>query len=366
MHDISTNHPIPEAAVATESKRPVSIIGHLDALETARLVRTHGRLRPEKTDRVVIPACNEEVGIEVTLRYLIDVAGFEPEQIIVLVNNCQDKTETVARQFIGVQVFEQRFVLSNVYGTLERFGFNDLSQINGKGGALFAASLVLNWLGEKQNPRLSGGTRVFFLDADITNIGDIKPIHHLLWGWKQFPHVRMVKLAAQGRSNEGIHATLAIPGNPFADLGCFQWPLCGQMSVLWGDLKQMRLTTGYSVEIAMMADLLKRHRANAALNHRELFAEVGFGMTLCDKWNNEGVHVRMYRNIDALIHALWINHGGASTSELSLSAVIEFNQYARNACQPFWVPSPETRPTQQNKQEVKPLDAILPSVAECL
>lgn len=306
-------------------------------------------MRPMSSDLVVIPARNERGNIQHTIHYLLSI-GFAPTQILVLINNTTDNTREEAQSIQGVGVRCQDEVLDqhNVYQTVEKMKL-PRHMLKGKGTAMFAASLVLSEMDRDEDDR------ILFLDADITNVSSVDPIRHLLLGWKRHQEARLIKLAAHGRNNEGMHAYFGIPDNPFANLGCLQWPLCGQMSLRWKDLRTMRLTTGYSVEVAMMVDLLMKYGPH-------VLAEVAISKVLHDKQNDDGVHVRMYRTIVALLHALWMREG-RSTGQLSHEEVAAFNHEQSISNASFWVPQPPG--VGANKKEAHPLDCVLPTVAEC-
>jgi len=336
----------------------------LDTAQTPRLLHHVSRadvqclgtaVQPLATDRVVVPARNEAETIRHVLAYLLS-SGFNPKQITVLVNNSSDDTEVVARKQPDVRVVTQHeaFTSHGVYAMRERYALPRV--IAGKGAALLAALLDLR---DRRDP--ADNARVFFVDADIKNGALVDPIGRLLTGWNEAPNARMIKLASQSRNNEGIHAYLGIPHNPFAPLGCLQWPLCGQMSIRWGDAKRMHLTTGYSVEVAMMLDLLAEYGSRD--QSHPVFAEVELDTPLCDKPNSDQTHVLMYRNIMALLHALW-GHNVTATRGLNASSIHSLNSRmgAANST-PFWVPSqPGSGP---NTKELPRLDLFLPSVAEC-
>ncbi len=283
----------------------------------------------------------------------MDIVGLKPEQILVLINNTTDGTESAVRAVSSRVLIETQSSVIEKNRTHEAIHAYAIprQKIIGKGAAMFAASLVLKAM------HRDDADRIFFLDADITNVAAVDPIRHIMLGWKEHPETGLVKLAAQGRNNEGFHAFFGIPGNPFVDLGCLQWPLCGQMSVRWGDLRAMRLTNGYSVEVAMMVNLL-RHYDFAG--QPPVLTEVEIGEVLRDKRNDDGVHVRMYRNIMALLHDLWLR-GGRSPQELTASEVADFNQWQNK--HGYWVPQPNGQGA--NKKEHHSLDVILPNMAEC-
>lgn len=251
------------------------------------------------TDRIVIPAKHEGANIGTTLGYLLSM-GFEPEQIIVLVNGSSEidgKPDDTAEKALAVnpciRVYHQNELLNApIVGTdivshlQSEFGIMP-ERLHGKGTAMFAATLALH------AAHTPDGARIIFLDTDIQNASTVDPVGRLLIGAELFPDtVRMVKLASLGRDNAGIHAFLSTLHDPHSMIGALRWPLCGQVVVRWCDLKCMRLASGYAVEMAMMMDLIARADGNP-----RVFGEVEIGAPLLDKKNSDRVHVRMYSEI---------------------------------------------------------------------
>ncbi len=317
---------------------------HLTFAEATALV---GKIL--STDRVVIPARNEAGSIGSTIGHLLQT-GFAPEQIIIIVNHSTDKTAEIALMF-GVTVRDQEAILDlEIVAQLEKEYGVDPLRLRGKGTAMFAACLEL------ERAATPDDARIFFLDADITNLDEVSPIPLLLAGWESWNgDVRIVKLASLGRNNEGILASLGLPRMPYMGIGALQWPLCGQMSLRWKDLRRMRGATRYAIEMAMLMDLLEREDTPA------VFGEVELGTVLHDKKNNDHDHTVMYRGILAYITQLLGLGGWRELHTLTPQQVAEMNQESGKP-HPFWAPAKVG--TGVSTFQAFPLDAILPSVAE--
>lgn len=316
-----------------------------------------GVIRP--TDRVVIPAKHEGKTIARTLEYLLRL-GFRPGQILVLVNGSSqidgqpddtaDKAKAVSS---ALQVYHQSDLLGIRSGSSdlltrlqETYGIQP-DRLHGKGTAMFAACLALHCASTPND------ARIIFLDADIMNSFEVDPVGRLLIGADRFPStVKMVKLSSLGRDNAGIHAFLSTLEGLHAAIGALRWPLCGQVVVRWGDLKQMRLASGYAVEMAMMMDLIARTESP------EVFGEVEIGTELIDKRNTDRVHTRMYSQI--MLFAGRVHACMRGLPFLSLERMREMNE-----CPPLpiWVPVTE-HGQGPNQLELRYPDALFPSVAE--
>ncbi len=301
------------------------------------------------SDRVVIPARNEAESIGSTIGYLMQ-AGFSPEQIIIMVNHSTDKTAEIAAVF-GVTVLHQDVILSaEIVLRLDTEYGIDRSRLKGKGTAMFAACLEL---ARVQTP---DDARIFFLDADITNLGEVSPIPLLLAGWEAWNgDIKIIKLASLGRNNEGIIAFLGLPRVPYAGIGALQWPLCGQMSLRWRDLKRMRGATRYAIEMAILMDLLERNETPA------VFGEVELHAVLRDKKNNDHDHSVMYRGILAFMAQLLQTGGWKPLHTMQVQQIKDLNKKS-GVDHPFWAP-----PKSGNGAAMfgaYPLDAILPSIQE--
>lgn len=317
-------------------------------LTFAEAAEKKGKVLP--TDRVVIPARNEAGSIGSTIGYLMQ-AGFGPAQILIMVNHTVDNTAEVAAKF-GVCVSELDSVLTpEVTARLEsEFGVTH-ARLKGKGTAMFAAGLEL------ERVKTSPEARIFFLDADITNLDEVSPIGLLLAGWESWNgDIRMIKLASQGRNNEGILAFLGLPRTPYVGIGALQWPLCGQMSLRQHDWRLMRGATGYSIEMAMLMDLLERNGTPS------VFGEVALGATLRDKKNTDHVHTIMYRSIFAYVTQLLQTGGWKKLHCLDNKQITELNHDSGQP-HPFWVPQKLGNGV-ATFESAFGLDAILPSVAE--
>ncbi len=312
-----------------------------------------GRVKP--TDIVVVPARDEGPLIGAMGGYL-QQAGFGPNQIIIMVNDSAEcavnnRTEAAARG-TGARVFIMDEVLTpEVVQRLEQEYGVERSRLKGKGTAMFAACLEL------EKMKLPSEARIFFLDADITNLGEVSPIQLLLAGWVNWNgNVRMVKLASLGRNNEGILAFLGLPGMPYTGLGALQWPLCGQVTVRWGDLRRMRGATKFAIEMAMLIDLIERHGTPSMLG------EVELGVVLNDKKNDDHTHTAMYRGILAFISQLLQAGGWKQLHSMPAKQVAELNRRSAPSF-PFWVP-PKKGDCGASSFEAHPLDAILPSIED--
>ncbi len=310
------------------------------------------------TDRVVIPAKHEGKNVVPTLSYLRDL-GFRPSQLIVLVNGSSEVDgvpDDTAERALSVQhqivVLHQSALLSSaakpkLLETLERsYGIKE-ERLHGKGTAMFAACLALHEQG------LPDDARIFFLDADIGNIFDIDPVGRLLYGADQFPSsVRRVQLASLGRDNAGIHAFLASIGGTHSLIGALRWPLCGQVIVHWGDLKHMRLASGYAVEMAMMMDLIERRVSP------DVFGEVEINKPLLDKRNSDRVHTRMYTEI--MVFASGVHSTGRGLTSLTRKQIRALNRRMETK---LWVPVLQMGDG-PNCLERRYPDLVFPSITE--
>lgn len=317
---------------------------HLTFAEAAALT---GKILP--TDRVVIPARNEAGSIGSTIGHLLQT-GFTAGQIIIMVNHSTDKTAEIAAMF-AVTVLDQATILTTeIITRLEKEYGIEAIRLRGKGAAMFAACLELERAGTPDD------ARIFFLDADITNLDEVSPIPLLLAGWESWNgDVRIVKLASLGRNNEGILASLGLPRMPYMGIGALQWPLCGQMSLRWKDLRRMRGATRYAIEMAMLMDILEREDTPA------VFGEVELGTVLHDKKNNDHDHTVMYRGILAYITQLLQVGGWWKLHAISAEQVAMLNRESGKP-HPFWAPAKSGAGV--STFQAFPLDAILPAVAE--
>lgn len=314
----------------------------------------------QPTDRVVIPAKHEGKTIARTLEYLLRL-GFEPDQILVLVNGASQidgQPDDTAGKAMSVssdlQVYHQSQLFLDTHvgdSTLmnwlqTKYGIQS-RRLHGKGTAMFAACLALHSAGTPDD------ARIIFLDADIMNSFEVDPVGRLLIGADRFPPtVKMVKLASLGRDNAGIHAFLSTLEGLHAAIGALRWPLCGQVVVRWEDLKQMRLASGYAVEMAMMMDLIARAESPS------VFGEVEIGTELIDKRNTDRVHTRMYSQI--MLFA-----GRVHACLCGLPTLPKARMFDLNQCEPLplWVPVTEHEQG-PNQLESRYPDALFPSVAE--
>lgn len=326
-------------------------VKHLPAaqLQEGRLMRAD----PRRSDRIVIPARNEEEHIGATLGYLIGTIGYTANQIMVVINGTTDNTEDAVKRVAPDVVIvhqEQYLGRSGVRDKLQSVYGVDPSRLHGKGTAVFVACLALE---EAKTPE---DAWVFFLDADIRNLAEVDPIGHLLGCRKVHgDEVRHIKLASQGRNNEGILAYLAQPGNPYASIGALMWPLCGQLATRWSDLRNVRGATGYAIEMAICMYIIERY--GSAVH----FGEVGISVTLRDRANTDRSHTLMYTKIEAYVDRL--KRGGIwrPLCRKTAQEMVELNKGATHSC--FVPAEPGCGP---NRFEEIPLDAYLPSAAEFL
>lgn len=343
---------------------PPTVIGvhHFSDSEIQRLIEKGykgGVIR--EGDRIVIPAKHEAENIGNTLGYLLSM-GILPSQIVVLVNGptlvngMPDETADRARAVNpDLQVLHQNDILkrtiinrTSVLDHLEREYRTSPERLRGKGMAFFAAMLALHEAGTDDE------ARIFFLDADIRNPSQADPIGRLLIGADQFPPiVRMVKLALLGRDNAGIQAHLNSLENLFSAIAALRWPLCGQVMVRWGDLKHMRLASGYAVEMAMMMDLIARHGTP------EIFGEVELGAPVSDKHNDDRTHVLMYTEIMEFIDAV-LRRDARGLHYLTRDQMREMN--VRDPMR-IWTPARQAGEG-SNTLKTRLPDLILPSIAE--
>lgn len=322
-------------------------IRRLTAADVQDMIRQPGGIRVPKNAHVVIPAKNAEAELGRTLRYLTRM-GFARTQVHVIVNGSTDDTEGVARRSGRATVHLQDELIDGENGLMEivegRFGIGR-SRLKGKGTAIFAGMLALSKLEPPDD------APIIFLDADISNVDVVWPVHHLLAGWHAWSDdpPSIIKLASQGRDNAGIMAFLNAMN--LHAMASFEWPLCGQIIVPWGVLSKMRLTTGYCVETAMMIDCHSRQGDDA-----NPFGEVCLGTPLRDSANPETKDVAMFFQIMLYLQAVQ----GQRTHEIEPGHVRTINR--RTSAQAR-LPSmrPGAHPTRLTDV---PLDAILPSLQE--
>lgn len=331
----------------------VAHLRHQEADQEAEGVE--GRERVKIDDYVVIPAKHEGDTIARTLIYLLVDLGFQPAQIIVLVNGAghvdgkPDETAVKALEVNGeIRVWHQCYLLENLEtALLTRYGIEP-GRLHGKGTAMFSACLAL------RRERLSDTARVFFLDADLQNLNEVKPIERLLVGSHHFPDAQLIKLASLNRDNAGIHAFLATLGRPYGAIGALRWPLCGQVMVRWGQLKRMRLAGGYAVEMAMAMDVIERSDGDPSV-----FAEVEIGTPLIDKRNSDQVHTRMYYEIMETMNR--VIRTGTPLHALTDDQIVNVNGIER--IPHLWVPVVQ-QGDGPNVLEARYPDAIFPSIEE--
>jgi hypothetical protein len=307
------------------------------------------------TDRVVIPAKHEGATIVRTLEYLLRL-GFQPHQILVLVNGATEvggKPDDTAEKALSVspdlQVIHQNSLLDvTLVMRLSRKWSIISERLHGKGTAMFAAAIALHHAGTPDD------ARIFFLDADILNSFEVDPIGRLLVGAEFFPPtVKMVKLASLGRDNAGIHAFLSTLSATHMPIGALRWPLCGQVVVCWADLKQMRLASGYAVEMAMMMDLIARAHGDP-----RVFGEVEIGTKLFDKKNDDHTHTMMYSAI--MRFAGRVHRYSRGLPFLTHEQMRGINQMK---AEPLWVPVRESGQGPNQLKRRYP-DCVFPSIIE--
>lgn len=332
-----------------EETHAVTPARRLESTAVQHLKRMPGGVPIPPNAHVIIPAKNVARGLPRTLAYLAKL-GFPAQRVHVIVNGSTDDTLGAARRDGRGTVHIQDEVLTGSTAVMamveDRFHVNP-SRLHGKGVAMFAGTIVLAQLD------LPDDTPVVFLDGDISNIDSVDPVGHLFAGWSHWSADRpdIIKLASQGRQNEGIIAMLNT--TTFSGIACLEWPLCGQVIVPWGVLKKMRLTTTYSVEMAMLMHIWARPQSERP------FAEVGLSAPLRDDPNPDGVHVRMYTRIIALIRALELTNFGRSP--LSAEEIRTINLGKALSC---FVPAPHGEGPPRH-EELLP-DAVLPCIDELL
>jgi hypothetical protein len=138
------------------------------------------------------------------------------------------------------------------------------------------------------------------------------------------------------------------------ELGAVMWPLCGQVAVPWGLLRDMRLSTHYSIEMCMMMQVWERAQTMSRV------CEVEIGTPLTDKQNDDRTHVLMYQKIVAFMEPFL--KPGRTLSDSDPGLVAEINTHRSHTT--FWVPA--SAGGGPNKLERHRLDAILPSLAELM
>lgn len=235
---------------------------------------------------IVIPARNEQRTIPATISYLFFKLKIGKDRIHVVENNSDDRTYDFAKLTNCCLVYSFEECFSRVKKQIAKvFPYVNLKK-TGKGIAIFAGLLKLLELD------LQDDTPIFFLDADIQNIEHINPVGRLAYAWNYLENTgtKLIKLASQGRNNEAIHAFLSI-ASKYRKIGEFQWPLCGQIITDWGTLKQLRMTTGYTMETAILMQLCELY------GKQDIFGEVEIKKHLQDDQNTEEKHVRMFAKI---------------------------------------------------------------------
>jgi glycosyltransferase involved in cell wall biosynthesis len=304
-------------------------------------------------DHVVIPAHNEEASIGLVVGYLID-HGLRTEQLLVVDSGCTDGTVARARDAAkshggSLRIIKPEVVLSPFLGVLaDKYGFH-LTHFGGKGLAMYSALLMLRGEGRMSD------SRVFFLDGDITNPEAVDPIGCLLRGWEQVPRPHIVKLASEGRDNEGMIAFLNTLPAPYSRLSNLAWPLCGQQSLCLHDLARVPFPVGYCVEMALLASLAELYGSW----DNEWFAQVPIPSALREEACPDSVlHyvVRMYSIIMLFLQNA-VRSGGLS--EMSQGDIRAWNGGAWRNVSDVGVPSV---PPQGSVREKLVVDALLPPV----
>ncbi|MBI2889069.1 MAG: hypothetical protein HYY10_04060 [Candidatus Liptonbacteria bacterium] len=255
------------------------------------------------SDRVVIPAHNEEASIGLVVGYLME-HGLRGEQLLIVDSNCTDGTVQAAlsaarayqsdgalrvvQQSEMLKLYTHKFVVP--CGTVER---EATLRNAGKGAAMYAAVLALKREGH------SPESRVFFLDGDITNPGKVDMIGCLLRAWERKPNARIAKLASAGRDNNGMLSFINTLPRPYNQLSNLAWPLCGQQSLRLGDLQRIPFPTQYSVEVALLAVL-------AELYGGECFSQEPIPAPLVEEAHPDDLqrYVRMFTSIMLFLKAV--------------------------------------------------------------
>lgn len=324
-------------------------IRHITVTE-ATIARENGNALPPKDGHVIIPAKNAARGIVRTLAYLAN-HGFTPERIHVIVNGTTDGTDILAKASGLATVYKQEEILSSdgILGQLGQYGLTK-DRLYGKGVAMFCGVLVLEGLG------LAEEAPIFFLDADLDKLDETDPVGNLAIGWNAWgkdPGFHMAKLAMPNPDVPLMLASLAVLPK-FKNIGAPQFLVCGQVVLRWGLLRRMRLSTGFSVEVAMLVESLETHPTKSV----GALGEVAIPVKLTDDSWPERRYAIMMVQIISFLHRL---HGlKASLPLLTVDDIVQFNMldFVETFIQN------EEGGTAPNKPTRIPLDGILPSIHE--
>lgn len=193
---------------------------------------------------LLVPALNEEVGLERTTRVMreaLDVGLVS--RAVVLDGGSTDDSVDVARR-AGVEVL-------SVAGLLP-----DAGEVLGKGDSLFRGvhSVDADWY--------------VFLDADLGNVS-LDHVRALVDGMRRdgvvFVKGGFVRIDDAGRPREvpGGRVTEELVRPLLAarapELAALTQPLSGQVAVRGDVARTMRFVTGYGIEIAMLVDIWREH-----------------------------------------------------------------------------------------------------------
>ncbi|MGA0862608.1 MAG: glycosyltransferase [Ilumatobacteraceae bacterium] len=197
---------------------------------------------------LLVPALNEEAGLERTARMMRDaVDSGVVSQAVVLDGGSADHSVDVVRR-AGVDVLSVADLLPN------------LGEVLGKGDSLFRGvhSVDADWY--------------VFLDADLGNVSVdhvralVEPIGRdgivfVKGGFVRIDHAGRPREVPGGRVTEELVRPLLEARAP--DLSRLSQPLSGQVAVRGDIAHSMRFVTGYGVEIAMLVDVWRDHGMGA-------------------------------------------------------------------------------------------------------
>ncbi|MEY2966974.1 MAG: hypothetical protein RLY50_1024 [Actinomycetota bacterium] len=197
---------------------------------------------------LLVPALNEEAGLERTARMMRDaVDSGVVSQAVVLDGGSADHSVDVVRR-AGVDVLSVADLLPN------------LGEVLGKGDSLFRGvrSVDADWY--------------VFLDADLGNVSLdhvralVAPIGtdgvvFVKGGFVRVDDAGRPREVPGGRVTEELVRPLLAAKAP--DLARLSQPLSGQVALRGDVARSMRFVTGYGIEIAMLFDIWRDHGMGA-------------------------------------------------------------------------------------------------------
>jgi glucosyl-3-phosphoglycerate synthase len=197
---------------------------------------------------LLVPALNEEVGLERTARVMCEVLDEGlVSRAVVLDGGSTDNSVDVVRR-AGVEVLTVAELLPQV------------GEVLGKGDSLFRGvhSVEADWY--------------VFLDADLGNVSVdhvralVEPIGRegvvfVKGGFVRIDDAGRPREVPGGRVTEELVRPLLTAGAP--ELAALTQPLSGQVAVRGDVARSMRFVTGYGVEIAMLIDIWREHGMGA-------------------------------------------------------------------------------------------------------